>query len=45
MFAIYENDVCILTDIDYGKHADKVIEDCLDIYEGIQSESNYVAQF
>ena len=45
IFAKDENDECIPTDMDYGKHADKVKEDALDIYEGMQSELNYLAQF
>ena len=45
IFAKMENDKCMLKHINYGKHADKVKEDFLDIYEGTQSELNYVAKF
>ena len=45
IFTKLENDECMLKDIEYGKHADKIKENYLDIYEGIQSELNYVSKF
>ena len=40
-----ENDECKLNDTGYGKCANKVKENYLDIYEGIQSELDYLAKF
>ena len=44
-FAKLENDECVPKEIDYGKHVDKGNRDYIDIYEGIQSELNYVVKY